>query len=527
MKAFNPRPWGRLILLLTGACLGSPAEAQDVKLDNHPTRWRFEGAYFEVENGNARGDDGVGLLGVHFDVLEPFTSVPELYLGLGGFAAATGERGGLFIGGITTGWLQPLNTTWAVDAGLFVGGGGGGDGPISEGFVARPHLALERSLGFGALRLELAHIDVKDDPIDDFHVALGVSLPSEVLRASESGRRDAIPEVAVVPRKLRITPLVQVIDTDEDTEQSTGPTPFRNNITLIGIGVDYFVGEHTFVPFEAYGAVGGDAAGYASAYTGLGWSLPFAGEAVTLELAGLVGAAGGGKIDVGGGFSWQARGGLRARLWGPVSAVLTGGYIDAPDGTFQGASVTGGLSWTTVTPNLRYSYPRSRLEVEGLPEARARVVTTRVQLLNKTYVPRPAARSTSGKPHDRTINLLGLGFEQPIWGDFSIMGRAYTAWEGDIGGYGEGLFGLKYEFAPLIDERHHFSISMEAGAGGGGGVDVDSGLIWQFTSGWRYELSPHLSISAEIGHMEPNHGSFEAGSYQLGLTWNLGRAELR
>lgn len=523
-----PGPVARRLLVPLAALvlLGADAAAQDVRLESHPTRWRLTGAFFSVESGGPRDGDEVGLVGIHYDVLQPFESLPGLFLGLGGYGAASGDRGGLFFGGLTAGWMHPLSPNWTLEAALFAGGGGGGDGPESEGMAIRPHVALERHLDLVSLRLEAGFLDLKDDPIDDFHLALGITIPTEILSAREAARGPEIPDVAVVERPLRITPLVQVVDTASDTRRSTGG-PYPGDLSLIGIGVDYFLGPHLYVPVEAWGAAGGGASGYAAAYSGLGWSLPFFGERVRLELQALLGAAGGGELDVGGGLSWQARGGLRTQLWGPLSLIVQGGWLDAPNGSLEGSSVTAGLSWSTNTPALRIEYPRSRLESEGLSEDRARVRTTRLQVLNKTYTPRSESRTRSGQTYEKTINLLGVGFEQPVFGDISLLGRAYAAWEGDVGGYGEGLFGVKYEFAPLVDERHHFSISMEAGAGGGGGMDVGSGLIWQFHSGWRYDLSERTALSAEFGYMQPNRGSFAAETFQIGWTWDLNRAVLR
>ncbi|MFT5292044.1 MAG: hypothetical protein ACI8QS_002849 [Planctomycetota bacterium] len=519
----------KLALALALACClgGTLAQAQDVQLTTQRARWRFETSYFGVEGADEKDGDEIGLFGIHYDILGPIELLPELYVGVGGYGAYAGDRGGLFIGGLNAGWLHPLSPLWSVDAGLFAGGGGGGDGPESEGLVLRPHVAIERNLGMSAIRFEIAHIDIKDDPINDFHVALGISLNSEVLRAAESGRRDAIPDIAVVSRQLRVTPLVQIIDPSSSSKESTSDNPFPNDVSLLGIGIDYFLGDHLYIPFEAFGAAGGQASGYASVYTGLGWAVPLIGETLALEVEALVGSSGGGRLDVAGGFSWQSRAGLRAHIGGPISLVVMAGYLDAPNGSFQGGTLTGGLTWSANTPTLTREYPRSRLENEGLPRERARVKTTRFQILNKTYTPISSALTRKGGPYDKTINLVGIGFEQPILGDFSLMGRAYTAWEGDVGGYGEGLFGLKYEFAPLEDENHNFSLSMEGGAGGGGGMDVGSGLIWQWQAGWRYELTEQSSVSAEFGNMQPNHGTFEAETFQLGFTWNLNRAVLR
>ena len=59
--------------------------------------------------------------------------------------------------------------------------------------------------------------------------------------------------------------------------------------------------------------------------------------------------------------------------------------------------------------------------------------------------------------------------------------------------------------------------------GGGGGVDIGSGLLYELTAGYRYQVSPLFAITAEAGGVNADKGSFEAGVFQLGINWSMQR----
>jgi hypothetical protein len=496
----------------------TPLAAQDLALESLPTRWRFSVEHFEIDD-----DENLGLAGAHLDLLQPFRHQPDLYVGVGAYGAAAGQRGGLFVGGVTLGWLKEVWPGWNADVGIFAGGGGGGGGGEAEGLMLRPHLALEREIGLSALRFELARVDFPDGDIADTHLSFGLTLPSEILRARHAERAFEVPERALVRRHVRVRAIGARLDPDAGSKRRSGGM-LEDSIEGLGAGVDYFVDEYLYIPVEALGAVGGGVSGFAMAQAGLGLSLPLAIEDMSLEARGQLGAGGGGDVDTGGGYSWSAFVGLRARVREQLGLELGYGRLVFPDGDFEADTLVAGLTWSFDGTELALDYPRGRLLREGLSRRRAELSRTRIELVDKIYLPASDARKTDGSEYDSTLQLIGLRIEQPVWHGIAITGAAYTAWEGDIGGYAEGFLGLKAETRPFADERHVFTVGAEVGAGGGGGTDVGSGLIYQFSGGYRYEFSPELALALEGGVLETDQGSFDAEMYQVGLVWNLGRA---
>ena len=510
----------KLIAVFAGTVLlASSLAAQDIRLQDRKTRWRITGEYFEVDS-----DENLGLLGVHYDRLELWERFPDFYAGVGGYAAVSGQRGGFISGGLSGGWLHEFKPGWFVDLGMFAGGGVESE-DHSAGLFLRPHVAIERAFRLFGLRLEIANPDFVDDEVHDLHLAVGLTLSSEVLDAYESGRAERIPRSALVKRRLRFTPMVAEIYPDTGQHRVSG-RPLNRDIQMMGFGVDYFLGKMLYVPIEAFGATSGSVGGFTTMMTGLGVSIPLIEDRASLELKALGGAGGGGDVHTGGGFMWSARGGVKVVLYGPLSLDFSVGTMEAAKGDFEANVATLGLTWSSHIPELKVGYPRSRLGKQGLPEDSAKINTTRLQLLNKLYTPHSEARHADGSEMEKTSNLLGIGFEQPISDSLAILGRIYTAWEGDIGGYKEGLIGLKYEFTPLIDERHHFFAYGEVGAGGGGDMDVGSGIIYQVGAGYRYEVTEATSLLVDWGFTQPDRGSFEAETFQIGISWDLHRAFL-
>lgn len=501
--------------------LAAPALAQEVILESSPSRWRLELSEVDTEEG-----DDLGWIGLHYDVLEPVPRWPELYVGVGGYGAVSGDRGGLFVGGLTLGFLREIGRGWFFDAGVFGGGGGGASTEENSGFMLRPHVGVERAFRLWGLRLEAASVDFPDGDIDDTYISVGISLLSESLRGSEGRRGRTIPDEAVIPRPVRLTPLVALIDPSTSSERRDGRA-LDDEIALLGVGLDYFLTPNLFLPLEAYGAGGGGVDGFAMGLGGLGWSVPFLHDDVRLEAEALAGAGGGGGVDTGGGVLWSVKGQLRARVWRGFEVEVGAGFLDAPGGEFEGALVTAGIGWSGSLVGLHPDYSRAALKREALARGKARVIHPQVVLLHKFYNPPSDVRKLDGSRLDSDMRLVGLGLDVPLAPWLVLTGRSYGAYAGDAGGYAEGLVGGRYELRPLRDQRHVFTAAAELGVAGGGGVPVDSGLIYEFSAGYRYQWTERVSFLFEGGKVEADQGAFEAVLFVLGVRFDLALPVLR
>ncbi len=500
--------------------LATTASAQDIELEKKHTRWRFT-----FEDVDLPGTDDLGVVGVHYDVLSPLPEFPPLYVGLGGYAGVSGEEQGSFLVGGTLGTIWHPAPLWSIDAGLFLGAGSDAGGRTTDGWATRPFVAVERVFGLYGVRFEVALLDM-DEFERDWTFGIGFTLPSEVLSGREREMPRAIPSNFLVQRKVRITPRWLGLDPDGGTRSRVGDTLSRD-VSMMGIGIDYFLTPHVFVPLEAYGATGGGLAGFVAAGAGLGGSWPLGNSGASLETKAVLLSGGGGAVDTGGGLGWQAMIGLRSPVVGPLALEVLAGRTDFFDGDFGADTLSVGLTWTSRPLELGITYPRGNLDRAGLSDSDAQLDPLRVTVATKALVPPSDARTKSGEEHEPVLSLLGFGVEKPVHENLALTARAFAAFDGGVGGYSEGFLGARAELEPTDWERLRVSASFEAGAAGGGNVDVGSGLVFHSAAGLAIDLTRSTFVQLEWGKTEASDGTFEAEAITLSLGWTLQRPVLR
>src|SRR5262245_27543267 len=112
----------------------------------------------------------LGLVGgsLLFEVADDWWTGPAVY------GAATGLRGGLFVGGLEVQRRWALGRGLRLHTGLFVGGGGGGAAPVGGGLMLRPAIALMQD--FGGLQAGITASHVRFPSGDILSSQLGVLL---------------------------------------------------------------------------------------------------------------------------------------------------------------------------------------------------------------------------------------------------------------------------------------------------------------------------------------------------------------
>ena len=86
----------------------------------------------------------IGLVGVQY-ILNSFI-YSNSYIGIGGYGALTGDRGGFFTAGLMPGLNISLRDNLTLDLGLFIGGGGGAGAFPGNGEMIRGHLYFGRKI---------------------------------------------------------------------------------------------------------------------------------------------------------------------------------------------------------------------------------------------------------------------------------------------------------------------------------------------------------------------------------------------
>ncbi len=300
-----------------------------------PARHEFALVYrsYLVPNGVLADDGGaqhpsVRLLGVEW----------QRYLNEHVFLKIESEGA---LGGRSNGYMQILfgggyrfsiSRRTALKLSASLGPAGGGNVATGGGLLIDAAVALHHSLG-NSLFVEIGG-GLVNAPDGDFRAA---SLAGKIgYRFATPDVRDSTVLLADLadykPGNLRIRM------TQQNYFQAA--SGWRNhhaglNVNLLGFQADYFLSRNIYMSGQGIAAYKGQAGGYMTGLVGAGLHFPLFGGPLFLETEALAGAAGGGGLDVSGGFVWQGNAGIGYQLSDAHSLIGMYGYMSAPRGKFR------------------------------------------------------------------------------------------------------------------------------------------------------------------------------------------------
>lgn len=454
-------------------------------------------------------DENLGLAGMRYLV----EVSPDWYVGPAAFGALDGERGGFFTGGLSAGRRYRLGPDWFLDAGLFVGGGGGGSAPQGSGLMLRPHLGVSYDLGGVLIDGAVSYITFPDGDIDSTQLSLGFGIPFGLYygRADAAGRPVSAETLSGVRRRdtewlatwAEYRPAGSARTTGRSLQESLQRFGFEYRRHLDGRG-------YLFV--ETAGAMEGDSDGYMEILAGAGLRAGLLDRwHATAAIA--VGGAGGGMIDTGGGLAAKVRLGLDYAVTPTLKLGLEGGRIET-DGSFAADFYGLSLGYRIGTA------ADDRRDREGRGEDRWRFARWRLAAMQHTCF--DAARKNGD---DRDLGLLGLKIEQFVNRSVYLTGQAYSAYLGEAGGYAVGLIGAGREFRLRTDTRLSLNLELAVGAVGGGGVDAGEGAVIQPLAGLTWRLGRQLGLRLEAGRVKGVTGELDSTMVGIGLAYEFSRPE--
>ena len=250
--------------------------------------------------------------------------------------AMGGENNGymqILLGG---GYRLPITRSTSLKLHVAAGPAGGGGADTGGGLLLDAGLGLQQNISKN-LAIEL--------------LAGGVTAPSHSFEALNLALKFnyqfGLPDVSSSAISWNT---LGDFDTEQLRVRLTNQTYFKadpnwrnrsinQEVSNLGVQVDYFVSPHLFMTGQGLAAYAGDAGAYMTGQVGLGtqWDLT---QHWFIEGEALVGAAGGGGLAVGGGLVAQANASLGYRLSNALSIIATAGHIEAPRGDFK-ANVAG------------------------------------------------------------------------------------------------------------------------------------------------------------------------------------------
>lgn len=488
-------------------CLSLPLYAQDPA----PVQSSLSGSYEQV---SLPGNETMGFASIGLS--QHFTQ--NMSLGVASYAAVKGERGGFITLGFTGEGNWPLDNGWSLEAGGFVGAGGGRGGYMLSGgglmLRANAGIGLELvAAGLpGRLSAGVSHIRFPDGNIASTQPYLSYALPFDSLigpgwnygsaeyspaLAKQLGLRTH--EVGVVTRWMAVS---------DGTRNDTGGA--QADFDLLGIEWRTWLGRYAYARLESEGAMGGGATGYMQILGGVGLRVPLTSRLTALASASL-GGGGGGGVDTGGGFLVDAGVGLQGditRRWFAEAAIQ---HLRAPSASLEANSAALKLGY-------RFGPKDSDNSVAVLePHA------LRIRAANQTYI--QAADNWRSHHTNQSVQNLGVQVDAFISPEFYLTGQGLAAWHGDAGAYMTGQVGA----GRRIPFSQQFSAELELlfGAAGGGGLEMGSGLVTQGNAGVVWQATDSLSLHASAGYLYALDGMFRAKVAGLAVGYRFTGYSLR
>lgn len=446
-----------------------------------------------AENVHLPGHERMGLVGgsVLFGVADDWWLGPAVY------GAATGERGGLFVGGIELQRRWRIADRWWLTTGAYAGGGGGASAPVGGGLMWRPALAVFRDLGPMAAGLSWSQVRFSSGLINSTQIGLLLAWRTEF-------RHHDLARIGTSISDSQRTGLgFDQLAGTVGTYQLSGDRSGR--IGLIGARaerLDMATGWRWGI--ESGAAAQGGAAGYMEILASLGhdWALGKHGaSSPRLGLRSAVGLGGGGAIPTGGGGLVK----LAATIAWPLQR---GWQVGAELGTVRATDA-----------NLRARSTQVWLAMDLEPRATDGALATPSTVARYEWAAtlqryQHAQRRDGSSP---PLDTIGLKLNRYLGESLYLSAQAHSAYAGGAGAYSVGLVGLG--LATRVGSPG-WQAGAEAlvGAAGGGGVATTGGAIVQALvwAGWG---APDLGQwRAGVGAVRSRNQ--ELRSPLIELTWS-------
>jgi hypothetical protein len=479
---------------------------------------------FSFETVTLPGNEHMGLAGVQYIV----DVSRRWYAGFGLYGAVAGDRGGFFTGGIETGVRRPLAGPLVVDAGLFLGGGGGRSAFQGGGLMIRPHLGLLYAFDDFRLGLEYARVDFPNGDIRSGHAAVSAEIPFDALRVSPKHPDDL---ADILERASRAADREILFDRQHFTARyqvysspggvtDVGGASRTGTIQVTGFEYGKDFGERIYLFVETSGAAGGTSDGYAEVLFGGGSLVPLFADTVFLDGRISAGAAGGGKVDTGGGLLAKTSLGLQIAAGNDLSIDARAGYVGS-GGAFRARTMEFGLSYRLDAAALGQRGVSRDLAANDL---RIRSWRTRLACQQYTSLDPSMRKGREGS----TISLLGTKIDLFLdRSAFYLTGQAQSSFSGGAGGYAVGLMGIGYLSGPFAGTNVRVFAEALGGAAGGGGMDVGGGAVVQPMIGLQYDISSRTGIEASVGRIKAMSGNLDSTTASVSVVYRFSTAGSR
>jgi hypothetical protein len=442
-----------------------------------------------------------------------FEAAPGWWLGPGVYGAATGQRGGFFVGGAELQKRWALGNHLTATTGFFVGGGGGGGAPVGGGLMLRPSASLLWDFGSWQTGPTVSRVSFPNGEIGSTQFGWMVGFSDRF--AFRDWRRTGQPALASDRSGVGFDRIGLVLGSYRLTDDSLGhAAPGASRSTdYVGARADHWLTPKFYASLEAAGAAQGGADGYAEVLGGLGVEMPLSAiglSSVSVGARTALGLGGGGAVQTGGGVIGKLAGTLTWNLGRDAYLAAEGGYVDAPDGQFRARYAQLTLGMTLDHP---FDVPRGT----NAPAT----ISHNEWALSLQHATR-AARKTGG---EESLDTIGVKFNRYLGTNLYVTGQWHNAYAGNAGAYALGLVGAGLA-VPLTSSRSPWVAGAEVlvGAAGGGGVDTQGGGVAQGLLWLGFRATRNGQIKVGVGQVRSIRGGLSSPLVDLSWSQSFGLA---
>jgi hypothetical protein len=457
----------------------------------------------------------MGTIGVHYD----FTINKHFYAGMGMFAAVDGDQGGLFTLGAEIGFQQHLLGNVYLDTDIHFGGGGGYRYLVKDGGFINYNIGLKYNTSKLSLGLQYSYFNFYNGYIKSSGISGFVSIPTKLIFTDyEKANKEFVLDknnsdyfwnrsASKNGLSLRFDHFFPIGATKNEFN-----VPIDNVLYLLGFEYDHYINRKTFSYIHMDAMYKGLESGFMDMFLGIGYE-PI--QTKSLKVFAKIGAgASGGRVEREGGLSIYPNIGLEKTIHKNISVTFHSGYMAAPFGNFEAYTLGYGIKYNT--------YDNGTFHTDFKDEVRIKTHGIRVSLQNQTYY-----KAASKDNIDRDLQLLVLQINEDFSEHLYITGQAAFTYEGEAGGYADGMIGFGYYAPRIINRKIEFNLETLVGVCGGAGISTGSGIASKTKLGFNYFLSPKFNIHTSIGKMIAPKGRLNSTILSFGFSFNLAKLRLQ
>ena len=496
---------------LLALALLTPLQAGDSPVEVKDLGFRFSLEELQMP----AQDERMGLAGIlGYRQLSPRFSV-----GAGFFGAVRGVRGGRVTFGFETAFRQPLFKGVALDAGLFLGGGGGGQpyALYGGGLMLRPRLGLSWQTGREQLGIGLSHIRFPSGLIRSTQVAVTWEHRLQVLGLNRDPGSlteklgNLLPEALDFHMERGFVELTHQHYTHsgglyhKGTNMQDLPAP-----SILGASLGFGPDASRFFLVEAAAAYRGQSDGYMEVLLGVGGRVFLdSGKRFALRGSLSAGTGGGGLLGVGGGLLVKGSAGAQFRFDSGVYVGLEAGRFSAPSTPLRANTCT-----LRVGYDFGFAVPgRARREGNTHPEVRA--VGWRFRPTLSRY--QRSQRKVIGD-RSQPVDMIGVAVDDMLNDSVYLTGQAAFGITGNAGGWATGMAGVGLQTPGFLGGSNRLVAEFLVGAGGGQ-LSTSGGGIAQVKAGWAYQADQNWGLQFMVGRTKAFKGSLDTPMLELGLVF--------